>query len=324
MQWRTLLRVLADFHHPALWKSLKLTLVDRLGYELLRPVGMEWYEQGYWQHEKFWAQDRFAKMFLTDRLDLTPAEGQVTLEQARDIKPEIVVATVPGNVLGFRDFADEVGARLVQQIGNNEHFVPWADIDIALDSTNHAHPAWFDGYIRYDQEIDPRYFRRVDSPCGPVSSFLSVWHRDQDGLDYFGRVAEAVGVEHFRLYGEHGQPLQGDEEVIPAMQDSAIVWNTKRIGDGWGHVLHSAMAGGKPIISVNSFYDGMRGSLMLKDNSGVLDISGMDFNDVVKWIKETRCDDERIKAMGDANSTRFNSIVDYERDAAKIKEAFER
>lgn len=315
------MKILSDFHHPALWKSLDLLLVKRLGYQLYRPIGMEWFDQGYWQHEKFFRYDDLAKHFLLP-LDVN-GYSFLTLEAARDIKPDIIIATVPGNVLGFREFADEVGAKLVQQVGNNEHYVPWNDVDIVMDSTMHNPPPSFGGkYLRYNQEIDPRFFDIQPAPDGPVSSFLNVWHRDQGGLEFFDRVARHF-PGRFRLYGENGDNLKGDDEVIPAMAESSIVWHTKKIGDGWGHTLHAAMAARKPVISVNSFYNNMRGALMLRDNPGVLDIGGKDIDDVVASIRQMLESPDLIRQMGEFNRARFDAVIDYEVDAQVVREALE-
>src|SRR5690242_6385574 len=110
------MKVLADYHHHDLWESLEL-LCARLGWDLYRPIGMDWYEQGYWNHERKWHGDAIAKQYLepwgsdffpphTDpatgitapesfgfRTD--PSHGRtqrlMTLDYARDFKPDIVL-----------------------------------------------------------------------------------------------------------------------------------------------------------------------------------------------------------------------------------------
>ena len=43
-----MIRILADFHHHALWESLRLVFEERFGWELYRPIGMDWFIEGYW------------------------------------------------------------------------------------------------------------------------------------------------------------------------------------------------------------------------------------------------------------------------------------
>ena len=42
------MRILCDFHHDALLYSLQLLFENRLGHELYRCVGLDWYKEGYW------------------------------------------------------------------------------------------------------------------------------------------------------------------------------------------------------------------------------------------------------------------------------------
>ena len=41
-------KIYSDCHHEHLYESLRILFEDRLGYELYRAIGLEWY------HEKFW------------------------------------------------------------------------------------------------------------------------------------------------------------------------------------------------------------------------------------------------------------------------------
>jgi hypothetical protein len=127
------MRVLVDYHHHDLWESLELLFTDRFGWELLRPIGMDWFEQGYWNHERKWHGDAIARQYLEpwgsdvsdldgrlSRLDTSHNRVQklVTLEQARELRPDIVISTLAHNHEGLARFAAEVGATFGLQIGN--------------------------------------------------------------------------------------------------------------------------------------------------------------------------------------------------------------
>ena len=43
------MRVFTDYHHSALYHSLQLLFEKRLGWELYRAVGPEWYHAGFWK-----------------------------------------------------------------------------------------------------------------------------------------------------------------------------------------------------------------------------------------------------------------------------------
>jgi hypothetical protein len=42
------MKILADFHHEELYHSLYLLFEKRLGHELYRQIGTDWYDEGYW------------------------------------------------------------------------------------------------------------------------------------------------------------------------------------------------------------------------------------------------------------------------------------
>jgi hypothetical protein len=331
------MRLLIDFHHPTLWESYNLTFVDRFGWDIYRPVGMEWFNKGYWQHEKFWANDQFAKMFLphregdiihdgyserSDPNNLGRTFKMVTVDQARDTDFDWVISSVPGNHLGFSTFAKENGAKSAVQIGNNEHTLTWGYTDLVLDSTStHRAPAGQEHkHLLYDQEIDMGlYGNAAFSPSGPISSLLLVWHDDAAGLRFFQDVAAAF-PDRFALYGQAGRELFNNTQVATEMAKSLAIWHTKKIGDGWGHTIHSAMAMGRPVIANNSYYTGQRASRLLDDNLGVFDIAGKTVQEVVRRIRNIDEDGMWI-FMGELNRKRFRDVVDYERDAENILRA---
>jgi len=40
--------VFCDFHHGGLYHAMHKLFVERLGYEMYRPIGMDWVTRGYW------------------------------------------------------------------------------------------------------------------------------------------------------------------------------------------------------------------------------------------------------------------------------------
>jgi hypothetical protein len=181
---KPVVRVLADYHlghHHDLWESLELLFTDRFGWELLRPIGMDWFEQGYWNHERKWHGDAIARQYLEpwgsdvsdldgrlSRLDTSHNRVQrlVTLEQARELRPDIVISTLAHNHEGLARFAAEVGATFGLQIGN----VRFGAQDMAEDRWDLADFGLVSGvmpltppkpHVTYHQEFAvPEYSRR--------------------------------------------------------------------------------------------------------------------------------------------------------------------
>jgi hypothetical protein len=68
-------RILCDRHQADLLYSLQLLFEDRLGLDLYVPVGMGWWEEGYWQFGRVYGDDRLARQFLAIDANWTPARG---------------------------------------------------------------------------------------------------------------------------------------------------------------------------------------------------------------------------------------------------------
>ena len=113
------MRVLIDRHHHALHESYHLTLVDRFGWQLFAPYGMEWFDEGIWQFEKQFHGDAVARQYLLGIWG-APNHGVlavedtrhpnrtllgVTLDAARDMEWDLVISSLPHNDEGYHRFA---------------------------------------------------------------------------------------------------------------------------------------------------------------------------------------------------------------------------
>jgi len=77
------MKVLADYHHDGLYQSLRLLFEKRLGWELYRPIGLEWYTQGYWH---VFPHINTARQFLDieeDPILLRDVHGELLAEMER-------------------------------------------------------------------------------------------------------------------------------------------------------------------------------------------------------------------------------------------------
>jgi hypothetical protein len=254
---KPVVRVLADYHlghHHDLWESLELLFTDRFGWELLRPIGMDWFEQGYWNHERKWHGDAIARQYLepwgsdvTDldgrlsRLDTSHNRVQklVTLEQARELRPDIVISTLAHNHEGLARFAAEVGATFGLQIGN----VRFGAQDMAEDRWDLAAFGLVSGvmpltppkpHVTYHQEFavpdytSPQRLRGWDRDCTDpncswvksgepwrcdipadhpfrVSSFVQCYPETDWAYKWMTDTAAVAPEFDWRVYGAYGQ-----------------------------------------------------------------------------------------------------------------------
>jgi hypothetical protein len=266
------MNVLADRHHAGLFHSLQL-LGKRMGWTVYAPAGMGWWDEWYWSFGRStYNDDRLAAQFLrqepgVDGLGPLP-DGEfpdwpiptVTLEQARQMDWDFVIATVPDNERGFARFAQEMGAQYVVQVGNTGQYVDWSLAPLVLSSSE------FDpGHngIIYHQEMDPVAFvppREVTagSYLRFAASFVNCMPSMGACYDLLAQVPFPVDV--YGIDGPQGI-VKPYRELVRLMALYGWGWHDKAQGDGFGHVIHSWAAVGRPLVGHAAHYAGKMGSV---------------------------------------------------------------
>jgi hypothetical protein len=346
------MRVLVDRHHHDLWESLEL-LFARLGWELYAPVGMEWFDAGYWNFERAWHGDALAKQYLTPWGSDIPANGHslrldtshdrhmrmLTLEQARDLKPDIVMSSVAHNHEGFHRFAQEVGAKFGLQLGN----VRFSHIDMAEDRWDLADFGLVSAilplpvtkpHVTYHQEFDLNDFRAAPPPRNDpfrVSSFVNCFPENTRVYGEFLGVARANPEYDWRVYGAYGSVpedefacgnLQPCSAVGDAMRASDVAWHTKQWSDGFGHVIHNWFAVGRPVFGYAGYYASQLAGPLWVEGVTSFDLESKSPDDVVRLLAELRQDEERHVRMSEAAAARFREVVNFDEEAEQIRAMF--
>lgn len=337
------MRVLVDYHHHDLWESLEL-LAARLGWTLYRPIGMDWFEQGYWNHErKFWG-DAIARQYLqpwdsdTDtRYDASHGRYQrlVTLEQARDLRPDIVISSLAHNHEGFARFASEVGATFGLQLGN----VRFSHIDMAEDRWDLAAFGLVSGYmpveppkphVVYHQEFSLADFAPTPPPRHDpfrVSSFVQCYPESPTYINWTSTAPLAPDLD-WRVYGAYGAaPLDGYAAgnidvcsgVALAMRDSDVAWHAKAWSDGYGHVIHNWFAVGRPLLGIHGYYRNQMAGALWIEGVTAWDIERRSQDEVIALLRRFRDDEEFHQRACEAASARFREVVDFDAEADQIR-----
>jgi hypothetical protein len=348
------MKVLLDFHHHDLWESMEL-LATRLGWTLYRPIGLDWFEQGYWNHERKWHGDAIAKQYLepwgSDWFVPNVATGGdlwgyrddpshpgrkyklVTLAMAREMHFDIVISSLAHNHEGFARFAAEAHATFGLQIGN----VRFGAQDMAEDRWDLAAFGLVSGrmpieppkpHVVYHQEFALRPYKappRVD-PLR-VASFVQCY---PESPTYIALTSLAPTLPEFdwRVYGAYGgAPLDGYaagnigvcSEVSDAMQASDIAWHAKAWSDGYGHVIHQWFALGRPVFGIESYYrEQMAGDLWI-DGVTSIDIEHRTKDEVARELRRLRDDEDHHLRMCEAAYARFREVVSFDEEADRIK-----
>jgi hypothetical protein len=337
------MKVLMDYHHHDLWESMEL-LAERLGWTLYRPIGVEWFDEGYWNHERKHHGDAVAKQYLqpwptdTDtRLDLSHGRYQrlVTLELARSQSWDIVISSLAHNHEGFARFANEAGATFGLQIGN----VRFAAADMAEDRWDLASFGLVSGlmpveppkpHVVYHQEFSLVDFRPSRPPrLGlTVSSFVQCYPQDSGSYGYWLRTAEQAPEHRWQVFGAYGTAspdgyaagnLDRCSAVGDAMRASDVAWHAKRWSDGYGHVLHDWISVGRPMLGFWDYYKDQLGGRLLVKGENFWDLGTMDVHEVTQLLRRFRDDEEFHVRACDASAARFRQVVDFDEEEQHIR-----
>lgn len=315
------MNVLADRHHSGLFHSLQL-LGERLGWAVYAPAGMGWWDEGYWAFGRStYHDDRLAAQFLRNVAGVDGngpvPDGEfpdwpiptVTVEQARQMDWAFVIASVPDNEPGFARFAREMGAQYVVQVGNTGQYVDWSLDPLALVSSEM--PISGRG-IRYHQEMDPVAF--ADPAVGRAWAASFVNCMPSMGSCYDLLTGSGLGVDVYGIDGPCGI-IKPYSELVRLMSLYGWGWHDKAQGDGFGHVLHSWAAVGRPLVGHDGHYAGKMGERFWRDGETSIDLGLHGIAEAVEMIRSTS--PGRHAEMCHAIRAEFDKI-DYSAEADAI------
>src|SRR5512141_497261 len=280
------MRVFADWHHPALYESLALVFEDRFGWELYSPIGHEWIDQRVWRFSNMpidYKMDDFLLFpnarLVGDHYELTEREYPerprklVTYGQARAMSWDFVIATVVPHQHSFAEFAREVGALFIYQVGNAFHPIDWEIQPMVVLSSANI-PILGNGVI-YHQEFSRALFRHeppAETATHRVTSFLMRLHWSCKP-DWFISQPDV----QFKMIGGHSprdpRYLTPMSAVAEEYRNCGWAWHDKWMGDGYGHAIHNAVAAGRPMIGHSEHYNGMLAEPLWVDGVTCIDVS---------------------------------------------------
>lgn len=321
--------ILVDKHHQGLFDSLIRLFEDRLGYKLYRQIGMEWYEKGFWN---VYPHIDTAKQYL--QIGNIPKDGTpplnddpelaraITFDQFEKMDFDIILASIPSHVKPFKELARIKNAKFIFQMGN---VFPEVDVNEIPNLMANTLPKTMSSnchYVQYHQEINPVFKPSSTSPQPLITSFINVYDHNGGWIDYMALKA-ALPSHEFKSYG--GQCKDGsiakESDIAAIMHQSQFGFHSKYGGDGFGHVLYSWMACGRPIITRFSDYKGKMGEELLTHMETAIDLdvcSISECSDIIMNMKPLHY----IMMCQNARD-RFDKCVDYEKEAKDIKKFLE-
>ena len=339
------MKIFADYHHGGLYASLIYLLEGRLGHTLLRPIGMDWFDKGYWKiAEPYGNNPDTARQYLAE--NSTPTDGTpplnnkpvdakyfswinessnnvwhraVTLEQFLEIDPDVIIASIPAHIASFKKLIKDYNlrAKLVYHIGNiGWHTqIPWDQIDNLMASVKEFPIPAGKNAVFYRQEFDLEVFAGAPHQRSSIiTSFVNLLPEAKR----FRALKEAMPNYLFQAYGI-GCPdgiVNKVSDVGRIMRKSDFGYHNKPQGDGFGHIIHNWFAVGKPVIvNMGDYKDKLAGELLV-DGETCIDLDNKSAEDIAKLIY--MMSDLEYFDMCRAVRARFAEAVDFGLDAAKV------
>lgn len=330
------MRVLTDLHNGGLYTSLHLLLEKRFGWELMRPIGEDWFTSGYWKiAEPYgnWPETITQYLGINDRPydpyvnlngDIKETDGiyhiyspegnfehkAITFEMFKEMDFDLIIATHPSHEC-WQDLREwHPKAKFVIQLGNENQTTTAQNV---LSSVWAYQPLPNQNICYYHQEFDLTEFCQTDTYQDKlIRSFVHL-HPDKELFDIYHSSLPEFTFESWGMGTDHGP----SQNIAQQIKESMFGWHIK-MADGYGHVIHNWSACGKPIITKGSYYLGKTGGLLLEDGVTCIDLDKHTFQENLDLIRQAS-DPETYKQMSDSTYKRFTDVVNFESEAESIK-----
>lgn len=340
-------KVLVDFHHSSLLRSLIMLFEDRLDMEVYRPLGLQWYVEGYWAINNNYDT---AKQFLSrDQIpeDKTPPLNKLnsvrtnkkgiyycfdpdgiklnracTIDFFKRYKFDYVVASIPAHVPLFKRLIRTYNprAKLIIQVGNNWGISEYQGENVLASVA----PLDLSGVnvMFYHQEFDVNLFKPTPvMPTKKIYSFVNVLENMPEAQEDFNFLDMKLTPKGYTLGSYGGQNrdgnMNGAVELANKMQEAELILHCKPGGDGFGHIIYNAYASGRPIICRSSQYRGQLAQELMTYGT-YIDIDELGRKQTVEYIQSLT--ETQLQEMGQRAADQFKRVVNYEKEAEDIKE----
>lgn len=346
--------VFTDFHHASLLNSLIMLFEGRLGGNVYRPIGTDWYHKGFWKvydHPATVEQylgiggntpdgspplnqltDRSASVFnsgvyLCRDIDSGQTNTAITFEAFMSNKIDIVIASLPQHIGPFRKLCElhPNHPKFIYQIGNAWNVPAGEGVkNVMASALIHDPIPPGTHFISYHQEFDTRVFSHKPLAPSPwICSFVNCFSTDalfSRDWALFQEVEESMDTFTFKCFGAAGRDgsIGPSQKLSDAMNVGKFIWHTKYGGDGYGHIIYNSAAVGRPLITKIGYYMGKMGQELMQDGVTCIGIDGLSPQQIKEKI-EYYSEPMRYEAMCQNIQTNFKQKVDFDREFIQLQ-----
>jgi hypothetical protein len=343
------MNLFTDFHHNSLLRSTVLLFENRLGINVYRPIGMDWFNEGCWAiNDSIDTAKQFLDTELLSVFDQTPllnsvsniedciyeiydpgnvsSHKAISLDLFKNMKFDYIIASIPQHIPIYKELIKKYqpSAKLIIQIGNNwpSNILEGCNVLASVKQNSLINC----NAVYYHQEFDTSIFKpSTPSHLRKVSSYINILQNMPYGWSDFLKLEIVLdGVASMKSYG--GQCRDGNKEgpisLSSSMRNDDFIFHVKDGGDGYGHILYNAFASARPVITRSSFYKDCLGYELLNDES-IIDLDKMSLNDAARKIIDLFQDHDSLNLMSKNVYRTFKNNVDFVNDAEKVRKWIE-
>lgn len=339
------MKVFTDYHHQGLLESLISLFENRLGGTLYRPIGLEWFNEGYWKINNL---EPTAKQYLLP--GSIPEDGTIplnddlsrtiTLGDFKNTEFDIIIASLPQHIAPFRELIDKYQpqAKLIFQIGNawniEDSQARMIDGVMAsalpkIDRTYLGHNGEPLHLVTYHQEFPvnvfyPPRFRAKKQIYSFINCLncVDIYKKD---WELFLELERLMPDWDFKSMGGQCRDgyVSGDEEVAEKMREATFGFHCKTEGDGYGHVIHNLARTGIPLIVRLADYKGKLAEPLLIDGETCIAVDGKTPQEIADQINYVYKTATVWKTMSQNLAKRFKQVVDFDKEEQDIRRFLE-
>jgi len=339
------MKVFVDLHHSDLYYSLHLLLEKRLGFELYRPVGMDWFTEGYWKIATPYSDPLpVVSQFLTHDIEYPerwhPEYGiynieckdgvyhvydsihkyyqkAITLDTFKNTKFDLIISTIQEHDHTFQILKDKYqpSAKHISQLGNVGQKTEVKDVLHSV--TYEPHPYQNSALIH--QEIDTNLYKFT--PINPYTKNIYSVVNLAPYIDIYNTYKDQLTECNFKYYGINSPDgmLDGTLGVSQKITDANMGWCLKHFG-GLGHSNMGWCYSGRPIItnmSQHRYFGGVALQLF-EPNVTCIDIESDDVELNINKIRDWLLPENTIK-YGENLRNRFLELVNYDDEEIRFR-----
>jgi len=345
------MNVFCDLHHGDLYYSLHLLFEERLKADLFRPIGVGWFEKGFWKIAEpynnapdtinqflglpaTWSTEvdpiqRYGEDRLIDGVYHIPAkvgseyyiQKAITFDKFLKTDIDVIVASHPGHYLPYAQLVRQYkpNAVYIKQIGNIA-VRPEGNVLLAMNTPVPPNV----NCLKYHPEAHKEYCYTSPANHSVIKSFIAA-PLSEPNLTLFLEYEKLLPDFTFKMHGINGRDGVISGDLMPqVMRDSAFVWHVKSTGCG-GFVARQALACGRPCI-IRKHYCHEHYTLtrdLFEDSVNCIDL---DLGSTTENVEKIRYFSEPLRHVEMCKNTadKFKRDVNFDAEAENVKAFLQR